>query len=414
MTHKGVQMTANTTAQNTYPHDRPAGRCPFDPPPEYGEWREEEGLTRVTLWDGRESYVATRLDLFKEILSDDRFSAVWTEHMPTVSPATAAPTPTRSTFLRMDDPEHARHRRMIARDFTAPKVAKLKPKITRLCAEMLDEMEQAGHGVDLVELYAQALPSHIACEILGVPIEDAETFQSNTKTMMRADVSREEALTAGKALLGYMGQLVESKKGSEGDDTLSRLVNSAVVNGDLTEQEAVLIGVLLIVGGHETTANMVAMGALVLMENPDQLELFKSRMDDPEFVATAVDELLRYISVIIDNLNRVALEDVEVAGTVIKKGEGVILSVPAANRDPRGFDDPDTLDLTRVMQTRHAAFGYGIHQCLGQVLARAELEIALPMLFQRFPDLRTTQSIDDVAFKDSSIIRGLERLPVAW
>lgn len=409
-------MSADAVEINTYPQERTVGRCPFDPPPEYGRWREDEGLTRVRLWDGKEAWVATRLDYFKEILSDDRFSAQWHhEGMPTVSAATAAPTPTRSTFLRMDDPEHTRHRRMIARDFTAPKVEKLKPKIAQLCAQMLDDMEQAGPGnADLVELYAQALPSQIACEILGVPLEDAETFQSNTKTMMRADVGPEEALTAGKALLGYMTQLVEGKKGSEGDDTLSRLVNTAVVNGDLTEQEAVLMGVLLIVGGHETTANMVAMGALVLMENPDQLELFTSRMDDPEFVVNAVDELLRYISVIIDNLNRVALEDVEVGGHLIKQGEGVILNVPASNRDPRGFADPDTLDLARVQETRHAAFGYGIHQCLGQVLARAELEIALPMLFQRFPNLETTQTIDDVEFKDSSIIRGLHRLLVAW
>lgn len=409
-------MTAETELE-TYPQERPAGRCPFDPPPAYGAWRDDadEGLTKVRLWDDREAWVATRLEDFKAILSDDRFSAVWSEHMPTVSASTAAPTPTRSTFLRMDDPEHARHRRMIARDFTAPKVEKLRPKIAQLCASMLDAMEEAGPGdADLVELYAQALPSEIACEILGIPAEDAETFQSHTKTMMRADVSREEAMAAGKALLGYMTQLVESKKGIDSDDTLSRLVNSAVVKGDLTEQEAVLMGVLLIVGGHETTANMVAMGALVLMENPEQLELFTSRMDDSEFVANAVDELLRYISVIIDNLNRVTLEDVEICGQEIKQGEGVILSVPAANRDPRGFEDPDTLDLTRTMGTRHAAFGYGIHQCLGQVLARAELEIALPMLFERFPTLRTTQTLDDVEFKDSSIIRGLHRLPVAW
>lgn len=405
-------MSELLSATPTYPKAR--GRCPFHPPQEYEQWREQDGLTKVTLWNGKHAWVATRIDYLRQILEDKRFSVAWDNPgMPSISEGTSAPTPTRASFLRMDDPEHARLRRMIARDFTAPRVEKLRPRIEEVCRDLLDAMERRGGPVDLLPAYAQALPSLIVCEILGVPFEEAEFFQTQTKIMMTPNSSREVTLEAGRSLHGYLTELVNRKRGEEGTDTYARLANTYLANGEITEEECVIMAILLLVAGHETTANMIGMGYLVLAEHPDQLALVRDS-DDPAFIANAVENLLRYMSVIENNLNRVALEDVEVDGHLIRAGEGVILNIPAANRDPRAFADAGTFDAAKVEPNKHIAFGAGIHQCLGQTLARVELQVALPMLLRRFPRLRPTVSLDDVKIKQNPLILGVTELPVTW
>lgn len=405
-------MSGTPVDMPTYPKAR--GRCPFHPPQEYGQWREAEGLTRVRLWDGRQAWVATRIDYLRRILADDRFSVDWSHPgMPTISEGTSAPTPTRTSFLRKDDPEHARLRRMVARDFTGRRVAALRPRIEQACAGLLDDMARREPPVDLVPAYTHAAPALIACEILGVPFDETGYFRDRISTMMTPNASREQTLAAGRDLQAYLGELMRRKRGVPGEDTYSRLVNTHLANGDITEDECVVMAILLLVAGYENTASMIAMSFLVLSEHPEQLALVRDT-DDPAVVATAVENLLRYMSVIENNLNRVALADVEFDGHLIRAGEGVILNVPAANRDPRAFAAPDVLDVTSVEPDRHIAFGAGVHQCVGQTLARAELQVALPMLLRRFPGIRPAVAIDDLALKQNPLIVGVDALPVTW
>lgn len=405
-------MDASNSSLPTYP--QPRGGCPYDPPSSYGQWREDEGLTKVELWDGSTTWVATRFELFRKILEDKRFSVDMSlPGMPTISNTNAAPRPVRASMLRLDDPEHARLRRMVSRDFTAPNVEKLRPRIQQICDDLLDEMDKSGPTVDLVASYAQVIPSLITCEILGVPYADHDFFQTRTKRMLGSDSGPEEALAAGQELMAYLTELVESKKSTPGDDTVSRLVTNQLARGELSSIDVVVMALLLLVAGHETSANMIALGTLVLSENPDQMALLRDA-DDPAFVANAVDQLLRYLSVVDNNLTRVALDDVEVGDKVIRAGEGVILNIPATNRDPRAFEEPDVLDISRIDRERHVAFGHGVHQCLGQVLARVELQVALVSLFRRFPNLRSELPRDQVNFKRNSVIIGLHDLPVTW
>ncbi|MGW4773462.1 cytochrome P450 [Nocardia sp. NPDC004278] len=392
----------------------PRSRCPFDPPPEYEAWREAEGITKVKLWDGRTSWVVTRLEYFRQILGDTRFSVNWSHPgMPSISEATSAPIPTRLSFLRMDDPEHARLRRMVARDFAAPRIEEMRPRIQEHCDQLLDDMERKGPPADLVADFAMALPSLVACEILGVPYEDHDNFQSKTRTMLTPNNSREDVMRAAEELGAYLSELIHKKKGKPGTDTYSRLINTYFVNGNITEQECVITAILLLIGGHETTANQIAMSTLLLAEHPDQLAEFRAN-DDPAFVANAVENLLRYMSIIENNLNRVATADVEVDGHLIRAGEGVILNVPAANRDPRAFHAHAKLDLGYREQEKHASFGHGVHQCLGQILARAELQISLKTLLRRMPNIAPTVPLAEVDLKSNPLIVGLNKLPVTW
>ncbi|MEQ3553514.1 cytochrome P450 [Pseudonocardia nematodicida] len=373
-----------------------------------------DGLTEVTLWDGRRAWVATRIDYVRRLLADRRFSAVW-DHpgMPTISEGTSAPTPTRSSLLRMDDPEHARLRRMIARDFTARRAREMRPRIEEVCGGLLDAMARREPPVDLVAAYAQALPSLIACEILGVPTEDSDFFQSRVRGMMTPNASREDTLAAGRDLMGYLGELVGRKRGVPGEDTYSRLANTYLANGELTESECVTMAVLLLVGSYDTTASMITMGYLALAAHPDQLALVRDS-EDPAFVGNAVENLLRYMTVIENNLNRVALDDVEIDGHLIRAGEGVVFNIPAANRDPRAFPAAGVLDVSRVEPQEHLSFGAGPHVCLGRHLARVELQVALPMLLRRFPTLRPVEKISDVRLRENPIIVSAVELPVTW
>lgn len=173
-----------------------------------------------------------------------------------------------------------------------------------------------------------------------------------------------------------------------------------------------MMGVLLLVAGHETTANMIALGTLALLEHPDQLERLRTE-DDPGLLTSAVEELLRYLTITHDGRKRVATDDIEIAGEVIRAGEGVIVATDLGNRDPEAFPDPDTLDLGRDAR-HHVAFGFGVHQCLGQPLARMELQVAYRTLFQRIPTLRLATTLDQVPFKHDGGVYGVYELPVTW
>jgi cytochrome P450 len=227
--------------------------------------------------------------------------------------------------------------------------------------------------------------------------------------MLDATGDPAEALRAANQLVGYLAGLVKAKAADPGDDLLSRLIDARLRTGELTGREVTGMATLLLVAGHETTANQLALGVAALLSDPDRAARFRTATDVPG----AVEELLRLLTITHFGRRRVATEDVEVRGTLISAGEWVIAAGDIANRDPDVFADPDRFDPTRK-PNRHIAFGFGVHQCLGQPLARLELQIALPALLHRFPDLSLAVDFDQIAFRDKLPIYGPQALPITW
>jgi hypothetical protein len=312
-------------------------------------------------------------------------------------------------FFGQDDPVHDTFRKALTREFMVKRIEALREPTVRIFGQLLDSMVAGGAPADFVEAVALPLPSLVICALLGVPYEDHDFFQSHSKVLIDTAVTGEEKNAAHVALGDYLQRLVEDRRKQRQDDLVSRLAEH-VDAGTFSVRDAADVGAFLLFAGHETTANMIGLGVLALLDHPDQLpRLYAGRAE----LANAVEELLRYLTIAHRGLTRMALEDITVGDVTIRAGEGVIILLNSANRDEGIFDDPDTLDLARTNARQHLAFGYGIHQCLGQPLARMELQIVLPEVFRRLPDLRIAPG-QDVAFKQTSAAYGPSYMPVSW
>lgn len=402
--------TIDGTDAPEFPGTRAKG-CPFDPPPAIQGLQEQTPLTRVRLEDGRTPWLVTRYADQRAVLGDPRISSDPSHPGYPRAGAGSDGGQASLSFILMDDPEHARLRRMVTGAFAIKRVEAMRPGIQKIVDDLIDTMLAGPSPVDLVEAFALPMPSLVICELLGVPYTDHDFFQDNSKILVSRTVAAGDRTAAIGALFGYLDTLIEKKLATPGDDLLSD-VAERVKNGELTRREAAEMGVLMLVAGHETTANMIALGTLALLEHPDQLALLRET-GDPKLVASAVEELLRYLHITHSGRLRVALEDIEVAGGVIKAGEGVILPNDIGNRDPDVFPDPDRLDLQRGSR-RHLAFGFGVHQCLGQPLARMELEVVYSTLYRRIPTLRLDGDLADISFKHDGSVYGVYELPVTW
>jgi cytochrome P450 len=396
------------------PLARPAG-CPFDPPAELGPIREQRPLARLTYPDGHRGWLVTGYAQTRAVLADPRFSSrVELAHypLPGLAELTELPPAPVGDLTGIDAPEHTRYRRLLAGKFTVRRMRQLTERVEQITVEHLDAMQRRGPDVDLVEVFAHPVPAVMICELLGVPYADRAEFQGHTAEMSRSDAAPEEQFAAYGELQKYVGGLVLAKRAEPTDDLLSDLTTS-----DLTDDELAGVGTFLLGAGLDTTANMLALGAFALLRNPGQLAVLRGADSadsaDGGIAERAVEELLRYLTIAHTGV-RVAVADVELDGQLIKAGESVAVSLQAANRDPAKFADPDALDLSRKA-TGHLAFGHGIHQCLGQQLARVELRVALPALFTRFPALRLAVPAEDVPLRPAhQNIYGVARLPVTW
>jgi cytochrome P450 len=250
------------------------------------------------------------------------------------------------------------------------------------------------------------------CRLLGVPFEEHEFLQRHTKVIVRHGSSPEAVGSANDAIIDYLHQLVGEKRRHPADDLLSTLAIERVATGQLTQREAAITCALLLLAGHETTGNMIALGTLVLLDHPDQLaELRETK--HPTVVAKAAEELLRYLNVPQMGRRRVALEDIEVDGQLIRAGEGVVVSGDMSNRDPAVFPDPDRLDIHRDA-SRHVAFSWGVHRCPGRSLVRVTLQVVYGTLYRRIPTLRLAVPIGQLRFKNDNLVYGVYELPVTW
>ena len=406
--------TASTMAADGipgYPMPRAAG-CPFDPAPQLRQMQADAPVTKVKWWDGSTPWLVTRYDDQRALFSDPRISSDSSNpHFPPTTPGFKETQKRIRPFIRMDDPEHARQRRFLTASFSVKRVEALRPSIQQIVDGLIDDMLAGPRPADLVAAFALAVPSIVICELLGVPYADHDFFQRNARLFLQQEATGTQAVAAQQRLLDYMHRLIDAKLASPGDDVMSAVARR-VPAGELTRDDAAQIGMLLLVAGHDTTANMIALGTLALLQHPDQLSILRET-DDPAVVANAVEELLRYLTIVHNGRSRVALADIEIGGQVIRAGDGVVMPIEAANRDAAAFPDPDRLDILRPAR-HHLAFVFGPHQCLGQNLARVELQVVYGTLFRRIPTLRRAAELAQVPFKHDTLVYGVNELPVAW
>jgi cytochrome P450 len=394
-----------------FPMDR--GGCPFVLPTPLTELREHDPISRVRIWDGSTPWLVTRHADARAVLADPRFSIDFGKPgYPPVGPGRLVRLKQRRSFVSMDDPEHARFRKMLIPYFTARHTESLRPMVTEVVGELLDRMAAGPRPVDLVEAFALPLPSMVICRMLGVPYIDHAFFHHITATQLSNRTPSDVAEAAGIELIEYLHHLVRAKITDPGDDLISRLVLQRLRTGELDEDQLVGMINVLLVAGHETTANQLALGTLMLLGNPRQAAQLRES-DDPALAVSAAEELLRLVNVAHSGRRRVATEDVEIGGVRIRAGDGVIVTSDTANSDPRMFDGPDELDLHRKARN-HLSFGFGTHQCLGAPLARLELQVAYPALLRRFRDLAVAVEVEDLRFRGDMLIYQVRELPVTW
>jgi cytochrome P450 len=401
---------SQTTAQGSrnFPLRR---QCPFAPPPEYDRLRVEEPVSEVQLSTGGTAWLVTRYEDVRTVLSSPAFSADGTRPgFPALVPG-AAQILRNPPFIRMDPPQHTFYRRMLIQEFTLKRIKTMQAGIQATVDRLLDDLLAQTPPVDLVEAFALPVPSLVICQLLGVPYDDHELFQSRSKVAVSGASTAQQFATALGELRAYMDGLITLKQHEPGDDLLSKLVTEQLEPaGELGRDELLMMCLMLLNAGHETTANMISLGTAALLEHPDQLAALRS---DPALLPDTIEELLRYLSIADLITTRIAAEDAELSGTTIHAGEGVLALLAAADWDPAVFPEPERLDIHRGNR-RHVAFGYGVHQCLGQNLARLELEIAFSTLFARIPALQLAIPADELPYKHGSMLYGIHELPVTW
>lgn len=387
---------------------------PLDPPPELMDLHRSGGITRIKQWDGVDAWVFTGYETVRKALNDHRLSA--DPRRPGYPEKSAAYKQTigQDRNLRtMDDPEHAAQKKMLLRDFSARRVEEMRPAIKAQIESLIDGILANGPTFDLVKDFALPIPTMVICEMLGVPFEDREYFSEQSNICTSSQVTSEQAAIAAKELYAYMEKLIDIKADKPENDLVSRLVAEQLKPGLLSRKDVIEMARFILIAGHETTANMIALSTLALLMHPDQAALLRES-DDPAFIANAVDELLRYLSVTHTGRRRVAVEDLEIGGQLVKAGEGVILLNSIGDRDETVFPDPGKLDLTRSNAKFHMAFGGGIHRCTGAALSKCELELVHGSLWKRVPNLALAVPVSEVPFYDGGSVYGVRSVQLTW
>lgn len=396
-----------------YPMER-TGRCPFAPPEQVMELAATAPLSRVRIWDGSTPWLITGYEEARALFADARVSVDdrrsgfphWNEHM--LSTVDKRP---RSVFTS-DAEEHTFYRRMLSKPFTFKRVEGLRPAIQKITDDHVDAILAGPQPAELVSALALPVPSLVISEMLGVPYEDHAFFQEHANVGLARYAKPEDSMKGVMSLAKYLSDLVEAKMENPAEDAVSDLAER-VKAGEISIKEAAQLASGLLIAGHETTANMIGIGILALLENPEQLAIVRDT-DDPKVVANAVEELLRYLSIIQNGQRRVAIEDIEIGGETIRGGEGIIIDLSPADWDAKEFPNPDQLQVQRENAREHLAFGYGRHQCVGQQLARAELQIVFSTLLRRIPTLALATPLDEIPFKNDKLAYGVYELPVTW
>jgi cytochrome P450 len=389
----------------------PPRHCPFQAAEGHLARRESGPLTKATLKSGQEAWVASRHADVRAMLTDPAFSANRLDpDFPQLAVRRLPREKTPRTLQFMDGPEHAGARRAVVGEFTVRRLATLRPRIQQIVDDHVDALLAGPRPADLVAALALPVPSLVICELLGAPYRDHEYFQARTKTLLSRTVTKDDMLTALAELRSYMDDLVTAKEADPGDDLIGRQIRQHRANGTEDHDELTSMALLLLMTGHETTANMIALGTVALLQRPEQAEQLRR---DPSRTPAAVEELCRHFTIVEWISSRVAVADTEIGGVPIKAGEGVVTMNLAANHDPAVFAEPYDVNFGRGGRN-HLAFGYGAHACVGQNLARLELRIVFDTLLARIPTLRVAVPLEQLPIRDEAASYGLNALPVDW
>ncbi|MCK1795096.1 cytochrome P450 [Streptomyces sp. XM4193] len=384
--------------------------------PEYEQLPEGRPLTQVEMPSGSKAWLVAQHEQIQQLLADDRFSV---EPHPTFPIRFPAPQElldmiardAKNLLVTMDAPRHTRIRGMALPDFTIRAAKKMAPRVQELIDVYLDRMQEQGSPVDLVQALALPLPAQVICELAGIPDSDREIFTKNAAIMVgtRHSYTMDEKLAANEELMKYFATLVTEKQDNPTDDMLGNFITRATKSEEFDHHGLTLMTKMLLLAGYEFIVNRIALGTQALLDHPEQLAALR---EDPEgLMPKTVDEILRYFSLVDEIIARVALADVEIDGVTIKEGEGILVLKGLADRDPQQYSNPDTFDIHRDARD-HLAFGYGIHQCLGQHVARLMLELCLKSLITRYPNLHMVESTEPIELIDG--LPPVHKLTVGW
>jgi cytochrome P450 len=367
-------------------------------------------VARVRLPDGQLAWLPLRRADIKTVFGDARFSrsAATQPGAPGAGPATSVP----GMLTGLDPPEHTRVRQLVSKAFSARTVDRRRPQIQATVDELLDEMERHGSPADLVPAFTHPLPLRVITTILGVPYADRDQFQQLVTVITAATASSPAEVKAALAdLTSYLARLIARKRTETADDLLTALITAREEGNQLSEHELLMNAHLILVAGHDTTANQLANSLVALFRHPAQLALLRRR---PQLIPAAVAELLRYVQLETTGNVRIATEDIELSGVTVEAGDAVIPMGHLASNDPEEYPDARLLDVTRTGCPAHMAFGSGPHHCPGAALARMELELALGSLLARLPSLRLAVPAEHLSWRPGMVMRKLTALPVTW
>jgi cytochrome P450 len=372
--------------------------------------REDEPVSPVHLALGGTAYLVTRYADVKRVFTDPAFSRAAAQRPESAVVTKASRIP--GTLLNMDQPDHTRMRKLVARAFTARSVERLQPRTAEIANGLLEAMVASGPPADFVREFATALPALVISEMLGIPGGDRDQVREWVDVSLSTGVHPESLVDEMLSqFLAYLAGLIATKRQAPGDDLASALIQARDVEDRLSEAELISTMLILVAGGYETTAGLLSNSLLVLDKHPDQFAVLR---EDPSRIPGAVEELLRYVPIAWSALERITLEDVELGGVRIPANSTVVPIVYSANQDADFLPDGGRLDLTRPPLTHHLTFGYGIHHCLGAQLARMELRTAFGILLRRLPRLRPAVPETELTFRAGVLTIGPTTLPVTW
>lgn len=381
----------------------------FDPPSVFDELRAERSLAKMVYPDGHVGWIVSSYELVREVLSDPRFShSSEIGHFPVTHQGQVIPNSPKipGMFIHMDPPDHTRYRRLLTGEFTARRASLMAAHVEAVVAEQIDVMRAHGSAADLVATFAKPVVLRVLSTLVGLPYDERDRFLPAVTLLHDADADPAETAAAYAQTGAFFDEVIERRRRQPEDDLISRLLTT----GELTTEELRNMVTLLLFAGYETTESALAVGVFALLHHAGQLAALRA---DPGKLDAAIEELLRYLTVNQYHTYRTALEDIKLDGEVIRKGDTVTVSLPAANRDPARFPCPEKLDIDRET-SGHVAFGFGIHQCLGQNLARVELRAGFSALLRSFPELRLAVAADEVPLRLKGSVFAVKKLPVRW
>jgi cytochrome P450 len=383
---------------------------PFDPPPEYALLRKESPISRFVWPNGVEGWLVTRYNDVRALLSDSRLSINrFNSPPPNLSAGRKPSVMLPKSLVAMDPPEHTPWRRLIIREMTPRWARSMEPRIAEITRGYLDQIREAGPPTDLVPALNFPVPSKVICDLLGVPDADHAFFQEQAGIRSEVGAAPERVDAATAALYSYLDNLVTEKRRANADDLLGRLAR-AEIDGEPAPHDIVVgQAMLLLIAGHDTTANMIGLGTASVLANP----ALADELADPDRAAALVEEILRMQAIIQYGIVRRAVADIEIDGVRIAEGDWVVSSLASANRDESRFACPHSIEPT-ADNAPHVTFGYGVHQCAGQSLARVEVRVVLRELFAAFPTLRSTTPVEELRYREDMFVYGLFELPVEW